>query len=502
MSDALASLRTALGAGSRGMRRIPLTLESYQHVSKPLSQKLLWNMYVEQQPSDATNSVALLPTPGVQYVTTPAGIAPVSVMNDDLPGYIYCINGEYVTRIAVTGQNLTPQASAFVGAPAGGTANNRFYSIACSPKAAVICVPPNAYVMQHPSGTSVSQITNGWPSYGASSVTFLDGYFVFTGQTEPEKFFITRIDDPTSIDALDFASLDAFPNAARKVLTVGTDLWFAGDNGFEIWYDAGNLDFPFRRQRGGGILQRPVASPHSVVKGDKGLFFLSSDGHVYRTNGYQEQRISHSALEHFIGGVDPEPGQFIRAAFVTQPRAGHIVYYLTFQFPQARTYGFDVLSKTWHNVSDYASGPQRSQIMCCTQNTATAFVGDEQGRIGKVMMDGDGTYMGDPLERIAILPPLNGAPGVANAETKRAYCHRLEIEMEVGEPGNGTVILDWSDDGGFTFGAERTLSTSGSHRQRVFTTRLGSYRQRMFRLRSAFPMTIYAISADISDAAH
>ena len=67
----------------------------------------------------------------------------------------------------------------------------------------------------------------------------------------PQFFFITLLNDPTMVDALDFAALDAFPNAMVKVMTLGTDLWFAGASGWEIWYDAGNLDFPFRRRPNG-----------------------------------------------------------------------------------------------------------------------------------------------------------------------------------------------------------------------------------------------------------
>ena len=43
-----------------------------------------------------------------------------------------------------------------------------------------------------------------------------------------EFFFITLLADPTMVAALDFAAFDAFPNAITKVLTLGTDLWFAG----------------------------------------------------------------------------------------------------------------------------------------------------------------------------------------------------------------------------------------------------------------------------------
>jgi hypothetical protein len=43
---------------------------------------------------------------------------------------------------------------------------------------------------------------------------------------------------------------------------------------------------------------------------------------------------------------------------------------------------------------------------------------------------------------------------------------------------------------------------SGHYRKRVFTTRLGSFRQRMFRLSMYGHTVIYGVDADISGGAH
>jgi hypothetical protein len=80
------------------------------------------------------------------------------------------------------------------------------------------------------------------------------------------------------------------------------------------------------------------------------------------------------------------------------------------------------------------------------------------------------------VPRLAVMPPMW-------AGTNRAFCNRVEIEMEVGgalSPGN--VLLEWSDDGGITWTGSRTMSagTAGQLRKRVFTTRLGSFHQRVF----------------------
>jgi len=101
---------------------------------------------------------------------------------------------------------------------------------------------------------------------------------------------------------------------------------------------------------------------------------------------------------------------------------------------------------------------------------------------------------GVPIMRHAILPP-------DWAGTRRAFCSRLEVEMESGgDLSPGDVTLDWSDDGGRTWtGGPRTMSAGAptEFRKRVYTTRLGSFRQRMFRLTTHGHCCFYAADADI-----
>ena len=68
--------------------------------------------------------------------------------------------------------------------------------------------------------------------------------------------------------------------------------------------------------------------------------------------------------------------------------------------------------------------------------------------------------------------------------------------MEVGTAHSpDSVVLEWSDDGGITYTGSRTMTVgaAGQTRKRVFTTRLGSFRNRVFRLTSQQAMTVYAL---------
>lgn len=489
MSDTIAALQQALTPKS-GMQRIPLSLESYQHPSPALSSKLLLNMFAEQQPADARVAAALVPTAGLAPVVT-LGTGPIWALNDDLPGAIFVVSGTHFYKVYydLTTGALTPIDLGDVGTPSGGQGPGPpFYSIAVGPTAAVVCVPPNAYVS--PYGGPVMQITGTWPDYGASSVTYLDGYFVFTAQLDPTRFFITTLGDPTAVDALDYASLDAFPNAVHRVMTLGTDLWFAGLSGWEIWYDSGNQDFPFRR-RPNGILQRGVGIPQSIAKGDDSLFWWSTDRRLYRTAGYQARRISTHAIEAqtFNGNI---------VAAFSYAQLGHIFYGVT---TPTQTLVYDTLTQAWHNASSSADGSGPFRATCATKSSDTLFGDGTSGNL--CYFDASiATDCGVEVKRQVVLPPIY--PG-----TRRAFCARLEIEMEVGTFRTPeTILLEWSDDGGITYTGSRVMTVHAPYdgaavgtRRRVYTTRLGSFRNRVFRLTSQQVMTIYALEADITGGA-
>ena len=445
-------------------------------------------MFAEQQPADARNVVALLPTPGIEsFEGIGLGTGPVWAINDDDPGAIYVVSGTHFWLVQENSPgNWGATDLGDIGTPTGAfSPDSSYYTIAVGTTAVVVCSPPNAFVSV--GGGPVAQITTTWPAYGASSVAYLDGYFVFTAQQQPQFFFISLLNNPTIVDALDFAALDAFPNAIFKVMTLGTDLWFAGGSGWEIWYDAGNVDFPFRR-RANGFIQRSVGSGKSIAKGDESLFWWSNDNRIYRTSGYTEKRISTHAIEQSLSAG-------ITSAYVYN-LLGHIHYVLNLA---DRTVVYDTVTGAWHNASSRADGTGPWRPSCCTAYTGVPIMGDS---LTGDLLQADQYLSTDnsiePLRQV-VLPPIYGG-------TKRAFCARLEVEMEVGtvhSPPN--VVLDWSDDGGITWtGGPRTMlvGSASNYRVRVYTTRLGSFRQRVFRLTAQHAFSVYGIDCDITVGNH
>jgi|SRR5579862_225330 len=489
MSDTLATLQNAL-APKTGMRRVPFPMESYQHPSLPLLAKRLLNVMAEQQPADARVSAALVSTPGLVAFEA-VGTGPILAMNDDMPGRIYIVSGKGFYRLSfpITGGMTVEELNADIGtADAGTGAWNSFVTIAAGPAAAVVCVPPRAYTCGHDVGDPLNIITD--PDFpGATSVAYVDGYFAFSSPGNTAEWFISRLFDPADFDALDFAFSDAVPNVIRRVISHRGQLWTIGEGGMEVWYDSGDADFPFRRMAG-GVIPNGTTSPMSVCRADQSVWWVGLDGLVYRSNGYNPVRVSTHAIEAIIGA------NVVGLHALTHPYRGHWVYAVTTL--DNRTLVYDIATKAWHerSTSTDGTGPWQAATAAVDNNSIHLFGDRATGMLYTIDMQA--TDAGVTVIRQATLPPLW-------AETKRAFCARAEVEMESGGADSpGPVLLEWSDDGARTFNAGRIMSAGapGDYRHRVFTTRLGSFRQRVFRLTSHGLTRWYALDADITPGAH
>lgn len=491
MSDALSTLR-ALVAPKKGLQRIPFPLESYQHASPPLSAKRLLNLHAEQAPADARTQAALVSTAGMTVLRR-LGTGPIKALNDELPGRIYVVSGTHLYRITAPGDIIDDMGD--IGTPQLGTVPPYalMYTIAAGATAVVVCVPPKAYTASHNPGEPLNEITGTFP--GAASVAFMDGYFVYTDFSNSARFFVTHLLDPTMYSALDFAYSDGLPNVLRRVVSHRGDLWMMGEGGLEIWYNAGAQDFPFRRQSG-GVIAYTSASPQAVAKGDGSVFWLGLDEIVYRSAGYRAERISTHAIENIIHTF----GAYGVASGFCYSQVGHTFYVLNFA---TRTLVYDCATKLWHDRASDAAGAGRWRPDATAHFGQQLFFGDSTSN--KLFVAALDPYQGareddEPITRQLIFPPLW-------AGTKRAFCNRVEVELESGSGGlvDHAVTLDWSDDGGFIWnGGPRVMTAmlgAFNRRQRVFTTRLGSFHQRVFRLTFRGACTIYGMDADISPGA-
>jgi hypothetical protein len=238
------------------------------------------NLFPEIVPEAGKNPAFLNRAPGLRLLTT-AGQGPVRGLWT-YGGIAYIVSGDTLYSMAGFGTPVVIGTVSGTG-PVSMVDNGTQLFIACGGP---------SYIYHNSTG-AFGPITD--PDFpGALTVGYLDGYFVFI-EPNSQKVWVTTLLDGTSIEPLDFASAEGSPDNLVSMIVDHREAWLFGTNSVEVFYDAGNADFPLQRIQG-AYNEIGCAATFSVAKLDNGLFWLGSDargqGIVYRSQGYSGQRIS------------------------------------------------------------------------------------------------------------------------------------------------------------------------------------------------------------------
>lgn len=353
---------------------------------------------------------------------------------------------------------------------------------------------PNGYY--HTLGAAtITQFTGGsW--LGSTRVGFIDGYFLFN-DPDTDKFFISEINS-TTIDALDFATAEGAPDNLVATLVNHREVWLFGDDTIEVWYNSGDVDFPFERVSG-GFIEYGCAAAFSVAKIDRINFWLGKNkqgqGIVYAAQGLSPQRISTHAVELAIQSY----GDISDAKAWTYQENGHSFYVLNFTSANT-TWVYDLTSRMWHERA-YLSGSslQRHRGDCHSFAYNTHVIGDySNGNIYALESDYY-TDNGQEIRRERIAPHFSNA-------LKRITYNSFQLDAEVGvgltggaQGSNPQVMLQFSDDGGHTWSNEKwvSLGAQGNYKTRAIWRRLGVSRDRVFKIAISDPVKVALISAEM-----
>ena len=371
---------------------------------------------------------------------------------------------------------------------------------------------------------------------GAVTVGYIDGYFVFN-EPNSQKFWVTSLLDGTSIDPLDFASAEGSPDNLAALIVDHKEIWLFGQNSVEVWYDAGNPDFPLAPIQG-AFNEIGCIAPYSVAKLDNGVFWLGADargrGIVYRSEGYTGKRISTHAVEWQIQLYH----NLADAVGYTYQQDGHSFYVLN--FPSANTtWVYDVATQAWHERAaweDYNFIRHRGNCQMSFNNEIV--IGDYQnGNLYAFDLDNytDNNTVQKWLRSWRALP-------TGQNDLTRTTQHSLQLDCETGVGLNGPdytyleglylttedsrrlitesggyiitqagvpdvgvipqVMLRWSDDGGHTWSNEhwKSMGKLGQFGYRTIWRRLGmtlKIRDRVYEISGTDPVKIAIMGAEL-----
>lgn len=507
--------------------KTPILGSAYVARSVNAADNRMINLYPELVPEGGKEPAFLQRAPGLRLLAT-LGNGPVRGM---------WTFGNY--GYAVSGNTLYKIDSSWVATAKGTVAGSGPVSMVDNGTQLFIAAGATGYIYN--ANTDVfAQITD--PDFpGAVTVGFIDGYFVFN-EPNSQKFWVTALLDGTSVDPLDFASAEGSPDNLVSLIVDHREVWLFGQTSVEVWYNAGLPDFPLARIQG-AFNEIGCAAPFSVAKLDNGVFWLGADargqGIVYRSNGYNGQRISTHAVEWQI----QQYTDISDATAYTYQQDGHSFYVLN--FPSANiTWVYDVATQSWHQRAGWINNQftrhrGNNQMFFNNENVVGDYVSGaifaydltvytEAGAVQKwlrswralppgqntlrrtthhsLQLDcetGVGLNQPPPIDEILNSPFLSGELLTENdnfltTENGDRICVTNATLLTMVP----RVMLRWSDDGGHTWSNEhwKSMGQIGRFGYRTIWRRLGmtmKIRDRVYEISGTDPVPIAIMGAEL-----
>ena len=273
-----------------------------------------------------------------------------------------------------------------------------------------------------------------------SSCAYQDGYFIVT-KASTDEYYISAADDPTAWGG-EYASAEGLADSLMRCHSTGKDLWLLGANSYEVAYNSGDADFPFKRIEGSrSTIGCGAAASMSEVQGT--LFWFTDHRRVVMTVGYNAAPISTPQIEYLWGNYT-SVSDAIGMAFVFE---GHAWYVLVFP-TESKTWVYDAMTDLWFELESTEGYRWRGN--CHVYAFDKHLVGDYALSIIHELDSDCYTDNGLAIKRIRDSAYVDG-------KGTTLFFGGLEI---IGETGVGNaaspstdpqIYLSWSDDGGRSY---------------------------------------------------
>lgn len=401
--------------------RIPIASKRGQGRSIPLTAERLVNLYAEAAPEGSRSTMVVHGTPGLTRFATIDSRRTRGLYRTAADGRLYTVIRN--TLYYVNEDGVATGLGTIAGSGRVGMADN----------GRQLCIVAGQVGYTYTVTEGLKQITDdGFP--GAISVTYMDSYFIFNNPDADQRgqFFISDLRDGQVYDASEFATAESHPDNLLLVFADHSELLLFGSETMEIWFNAGNADFPFARAQG-SIIEKGLGATWTVAKLDNTVVWLDNEGIVRRLDGSTPVRISTHAEEY-----DISRGDWANATAWSYVQEGHEFYVLTVPAAspsqKAGTYVFDAATQLWHDRKSYRRDYHRAGFYAFAYGKH--IVADiDRGDLYEMSLD---VYTEDGGHMISEMQ----FPQVQN-DGNRFIVDMLQLDMEVGSfnmPQEATVF--------------------------------------------------------------
>jgi len=342
---------------------------------------------------------------------------------------------------------------------------------------------------------------------GASDLTIQDTFFIIT-KPDTNIFLVSAASDGTSWNALTAGSANWKPDNLIACYSDHRDLWLAGNESIEIWYNNANSagNFTFTR-RDGAEMEIGLAAADSFSRIDNAVFWLGRNenghGQVFRSVGFQPRVISNEAITEAINGYSTISDAIGYSYLIDK----NPMYEITFPTADA-TWVFNSAlppDQGWHerrsrrNVDGrIRSGRHRVQNHAFF--AGKHLMGDiEDGKIYEHTRSSfkEGSFA---LEAVRSTVAFEANQDLITVNELQVL-YGPGVGLASGQGSDPIANISWSGDGGHTWSNEHQVKIGkiGEFKNRAIQRQLGQNRSWIFRARITDPVSrdILAGLADI-----
>lgn len=500
---------------------LPIAQGFYVSDSLPVSSQRAVNWRPSVPQTSTITDANLFSTPGIDGIIESAQTPPGAALDRCRGAHVLAGTAYFVIRNSLVRLNRTIGSGGesfsltVIGVIPG---SERVFMADNGTQMCIVAVPDSitsgaSYIFTE-SPDTLTEITDVNFDGPASSVIYIDGYFVFH-KSDGKKFFNSNLNDGLTYDALDFNVAEADPDQIRGLGAINNQLYVFGSETTQLFRNIGRVPAPFA-PISGAVIDLGVFSPQTIVRFGGGLAFVGGGTNespaVWLISGSQKRKLSTIAIDTELSKVEDFNDIF---SWVYSESGA---FFLGIATPST-CFVYDLTNSRWHerqSVNGSNLGTYRVSHMITAYERV--LVGDLQsGRIGSLS---ETTYTeygiltkrfvvsrpfdntGNPLRVLSIEAVVENGVGLAN-----------DIQVQVGTSPTGQaqfgtggsdpqVTLSWSDDGGRNFEGflSRSMGKIGEFESRPNWSRLGRFpRQRALRFEVSSPTkaTLVKVEADI-----
>ena len=434
--------------------QVPLFGGTAKGLSFAMSPMVFENCY--EVPAWGTrNTAAIIGSPGTDLLATGAGACRGVVVAQSVPYF-------------VSGTTLYQMSSSYALTSRGTVAGAGRVSMAVGDTQIVIVTGVGGTGYVYTIATNTLAAISDADFTGADTVTYQDGYFIFSDGTN--QWFISEIDDGSVYSALDFVSNERSPDKTLAVISDHAEVFCFGQETIEVWINAGELDFPFIRNNAAAI-ERGTCAKFSIAKDDNSIFFLGNDRIVYRLEGYTPVRVSSDAVDtDLCRYTEAQIGEAF--AFVYTDH-GHKFYVLT--VPGYATHVLNIATGSWHKRKKYTYDywHLNTHVWAYGKHICGSSIDGKIFELNRSFYDDDGDTL--ILKHIS---NITHDQGRRFAIPKIQYIIESGVGLATGQGSAPVLMMRLSKDDGRTYGVQHHLpmGVMGDYGQKCIKRTCGSAR--------------------------